>query len=253
MTFLQRLVSINGKNQIIRIATIVLVASLVDFSVRYWNNLGLASIDRFCFYLCVMLFVGLHEFSHAMTAYLLGDISQKKRGRLTLNPLNHLEPLGMISFLMMGVGWGRAVETGVWFKKHPRLYDFIITIMGPISNLAAAVVSVMMMGYFLKSGLVQAVEPGAVLNPWVIIQIFMVQAIQVNAMLFILNIIPIPPLDGGKALLTMIRGNQNGRAGEVFTTEGLIILAILFLFADLGGAISSGTLALQNLLISLLF
>jgi len=252
VSFLQRLVTINGKKQLYKVAGLMLGVTLIHFAVRYWGNLALATVHSFMFYLCVLLFLGLHEFSHALTAFLMGDTSQKQRGRLTLNPLNHVDPLGLMAFVMIGVGWGKPVETGFWFRKYPRLQDFFITLSGPLSNLAAAGVFMAITGQIFKSGTLtpeNSFEPFTMMG---LALIFVRKAVLVNCLLFVLNILPIPPLDGGKALLTLFRPPQGPGAKEPFAMEGMIILALLFLFADLGGAISAGAMALHNLMLGMI-
>ena len=82
----------------------------------------------------------VHEFSHAFTAYKLGDPTAKKQGRLTLNPMQHLDPLGTLLIFIVGFGWARPVPVNRFHFKNPRLGGILVSLMGPVSNFLLAVI-----------------------------------------------------------------------------------------------------------------
>jgi Zn-dependent protease len=102
---------------------------------------GLINLSQFVYLLCALL-VGLsfHEASHALVAYWLGDDTPKRMGRLSLNPLAHLEPIGLLSILLIGIGWGRPVGISAEkLRTGPKLGMALVAIAGPITNILLAI------------------------------------------------------------------------------------------------------------------
>lgn len=127
----------------------------------------------------------IHEFTHALVADKLGDKTPKMMGRLTLNPLAHLDFLGTVFLLLAGFGWGKPVIVNPRNFKNPILDNVTVSLAGPISNLAIAVVFGLIYRFI---GLPPAVDQ------ILIIFVFF------NLVLMIFNFLPIPPLDGSKIL-----------------------------------------------------
>lgn len=141
-------------------------------------------------YLLIALLVALsvHEASHAWAAYLLGDPTAKMEGRVSLNPLRHLDPLGTLMIFIAHFGWGKPVPYDERNLKHPKRDAALIAIAGPISNLLTAFV----IGIFLKY-----IPPHSV-------PVFLMGALaaiyQLSIVLFLFNLLPIAPLDGSKVV-----------------------------------------------------
>ena len=89
-------------------------------------------------YLAITLMIAFtfHEFAHAFVAYKFGDMTAKNQGRLTLNPLKHLDPIGTILIFIAGFGWARPVPVNRFFFKKPRLAGILVSVAGPLSNLS---------------------------------------------------------------------------------------------------------------------
>ena len=167
----------------------------------------------------VLFAIVIHEFSHGYTAYLLGDPTPKENGRLTLNPLKHIDPIGtilfpIISIISLGIGFG-------WAKPVPvNPYNFqnlfrdmgLVGAAGPISNLLFAYI----LSIPIKLGLISP-------------NIFFEFAILINIALAIINLIPIPPLDGSRILMAIL---PEDKAYSIARLEkyGLILILALFLF-----------------------
>ncbi|XJZ29167.1 site-2 protease family protein [Bacillota bacterium Lsc_1132] len=138
----------------------------------------------------LMIAFTFHEFAHAFVAYKFGDMTAKKQGRLTLNPIQHLDPLGTLFIFFAGFGWARPVPVNRFFFKKPRLAGVLVSVAGPLSNLILAVI-----GFAIWYGLSRAgVTSGAGFPPYV--REFLDLFIQLNIVLFIFNLLPFPPLDG---------------------------------------------------------
>lgn len=136
----------------------------------------------------LMIAFTVHEFAHAYVAYKFGDPTAKNQGRLTLNPIHHLDPIGTILIFIAGFGWARPVPVNRFFFKNPRLAGILVSIAGPISNLLMASLGFLiwyaMVGTGVASGLPAFVPD------------FLNMFIHLNLVLFIFNLIPLPPLDG---------------------------------------------------------
>ena len=147
--------------------------------------------------------ISIHEWAHAWVADKLGDPLPRQQGRVTLDPRSHIDPLGTIIiplimiFASTGfslIGWGKPVQVSLPHPKTRRRDDILITLAGPFSNFAIALVSV------LTFGIVNRVLP---LNENVWLLFF--QLVSLNVILFVFNLIPIPPLDGSHILKNIIR------------------------------------------------
>jgi Zn-dependent protease len=136
----------------------------------------------------ILLGISIHEFSHGYAAVKMGDNTPLMQGRITLNPLKHIDPMGFICLLMFGFGWARPVMINARNFKNPRRDDAIVSLAGPLANFAVALLFVglmkltdMFMPYTLTTQVI-----------WEVLQ----STVTINLVLMIFNLIPIPPLDG---------------------------------------------------------
>ena len=160
----------------------------------------------------------LHEISHAFTAYLLGDYTAKLNGRLSLNPLKHLDPIGTICLLLFGFGWAKPVPVRVLYFKNPKRDMAIVAIMGPVSNFLMAFIGAILLGLSC-----------AIFSSGFVLSIFFDFFIQVNILLGIFNLIPLPPLDGSRVLMYFLPAKTYMKVAqyERYTFIGLIVLSYL--------------------------
>lgn len=147
-------------------------------------------INILLFGLALIVVMPVHEFSHALVAYKLGDTSQLTQGRLTLNPFKHLDPFGAVCILLTGFGWAKPVYVnGSLLKKGGKFANSFVALAGPFSNILLAIVFAFI--YRLFSTLFSA--SGYVV--WAI-ELFLQVVFIISINLAIFNLIPIPPLDG---------------------------------------------------------
>jgi Zn-dependent protease len=137
----------------------------------------------------LLIAVTIHELAHALVADRLGDPTPRAMGRITLNPLPHLDLFGALAFFIAGFGWAKPVQVNAANLRHPRRDMALVAVAGPISNFVTAFVGLVLFVLARQSGLVGAPVTQALL--WVF---------QFNLALGIFNLIPLPPLDGGHFL-----------------------------------------------------
>ncbi len=178
----------------------------------------------------ILIAIIVHEFCHALAAYLLGDNTAKDAGRLTLNPIVHIDLFGTIIFpilmiLTMGAafGWAKPVPFNPYNLKFPRFGPAIVAIAGPFSNLIIASLSLISFKLLLP-----ILDPN--LN---LLMIFLVYLAVINVVLLVFNLIPIPPLDGSKVLFAVFSDFKYNRFREVLEKQGPTLLIMLIVFDNL--------------------
>jgi Zn-dependent protease len=168
---------------------------------------------------CVLLSLTLHELAHAVTAWKLGDPTAKEQGRLTLNPLRHLDPLGTAMFAITALaanvpfGWAKPVPVQPGYFKRPKEGMALVAAAGPITNFLLALVALTIIVHTDIGG-----EAGEVVY----------YAYLVNVVLGIFNLIPIPPLDGSRIVAVFLRDDAY-RAWSRLDAYGMILVLGLFL------------------------
>lgn len=165
-----------------------------------------------------MIAFTVHEFAHAWVAYKFGDTTAQKQGRLTLNPIQHLDPLGTILIFIAGFGWARPVPVNRFMFKNPRLAGVLVSVAGPISNLLLVFLAFAIWYIYSALGLAAGV-PQFFLD---FLNIF----IGLNAMLFVFNLLPFPPLDGYRIIEDLAPANIRAKLTQ-YEAYGSVIFLIL--------------------------
>ena len=170
--------------------------------------------------LAVFYAITIHEYAHALAATMLGDYTARNEGRLTLNPFAHIDIMGMILLLVVGFGWGKPVPFNVYVLKKPKLYSALIGLAGPVSNL----LSIVFFGLLLK-----VLLGGGYITPDNLLTQFLVFLLLLNSVLMLFNLIPIPPLDGSKLLLSVLPRTWDAFANFLEHYGPFIVLALVLL------------------------
>ncbi|MDR3364366.1 MAG: site-2 protease family protein [Clostridiales Family XIII bacterium] len=167
----------------------------------------------------IVIGITVHEFAHAFSAWKLGDQTPKAQGRVTLNPLAHIDPVGIIALLFVGFGWGRPVQVNPYaFTKNRRLANIITDVAGVATNFVIA--------FFCTAALF-------VVHNETLFTILL-NVVYMNLVLMIFNLLPIPPLDGF-GIITEIFDLRRFRWYKPFYSNGTIILLILIVFDIISG------------------
>lgn len=172
----------------------------------------------------IVIALSFHEFSHAFVASKLGDPTAERMGRLTLNPLAHLDPVGFMMLLVAGFGYARPVPYNPAYLRNRSRDAVLIGIAGPVSNVILATAFAYALRFFL---------PSLGFSNLLVQFLFFTAFININLAIF--NMIPVPPLDGSKMLLAVLAKPKYARVRYTLETQGPFLLLTLILLDAIGG------------------
>lgn len=181
--------------------------------------------------LVIALVVGItfHEFMHAFTADQLGDHRPRAVGRVSLNPVRHIDPMGALFFLIAGFGWGKPVMVNAYALRPGRIGMAYVAAAGPLANLAVALVAAVA----FRAGDLAGVLGGPGDFGWDLA----VGIVQFNVILGLFNLLPIPPLDGYNLVLPFLP-LRTAMTIQRYAPYGVIVLLVLILLPQLSGGAS---------------
>lgn len=196
----------------------------------------------------LLLALTVHEFAHGYVAFRLGDPTARALGRLTLNPLKHLDPLGTIAFFIFHFGWAKPVPVNAAYFRDPRKDMLWVALAGPASNFALAVVSALMakIVWLLALALPHSPVGEAILVP---LNNTLIASVWINLVLCLFNFLPIPPLDGSRILAGLLPPAL-ARSYASFERYGFILIILLALTGILSKLIVPLISFVNNLLLS---
>lgn len=176
----------------------------------------------------------VHEFAHAAMAVNLGDETPRRQGRYTLNPLVHIDPLGAILIFITFFGWAKPVQ---WNPRNvdidPKLASILVALAGPVSNLFLAALALSISDYLPNT---------------LIVQQTLAFFVQINVLLFVFNLLPIPPLDGSHVLFALMPGDTFSLQRTLSQYGFFILMGVIFLAPQI---IRIPTRAIMDILVSL--
>lgn len=177
----------------------------------------------------LLIALTLHEYAHAWTAFRFGDLTAMHEGRLTLNPLNHLDPIGTLLLIMAGFGWARPVPINPeTIQRNNPAGVMIVSLAGPLTNLLLALA----VAIPLRLGIVDIYEPSGAIFPS--FGYFLLIFLVVNLSLFFFNLLPLAPLDGEKVLSFFLPKSWLPIYGRLQRYGLIILLILLFVAPRLG-------------------
>lgn len=188
-------------------------------------------------YSALLVSLILHENAHGVVALYMGDTTAKDSGRLSLNPLKHLSPLGTLSLLIFHFGWAKPVPINPYNFRKKKLGNFLVSISGIITNFLLAFIFLVIFNFVIS-------EVDA--NPYLIL--FVKSMVQYNVLLGVFNLIPLPPLDGSKIVMTFLPDKVNYKLLSMERYTNMILIALIFT-----GAISKVVLSMSDFVLKFMY
>ncbi len=174
----------------------------------------------------IIVGIAFHEFAHAIVSYKLGDDTPKNQGRVTLNPLAHIDLFGFLALIFVGFGWGKPVQINPRNYKNPRRDEFFVSIAGVITNFILAFVFALLLKLLAYNNGILDLEMTRVVTD------VLTSAILINLVLMIFNLIPIPPLDGFGIVTQIFNLKKYGWYNAVYQNGMWILFIFIFLNAQ---------------------
>lgn len=171
----------------------------------------------------VIIGLTIHELAHAYTAYKLGDMTAKNDGRLTFNPLKHIDPLGFILIVIAGFGWAKPVGFNPDNLKHKHRDEILISLAGPFSNFLLAILFLIVARMLFFLPYFHGTPTGLV-----VVNLLVLWAV-INFGLFVFNLLPIPPLDGSHVYTTFLKeiNPKLLQSMYMYGTWGLLLIILI--------------------------
>ncbi|WP_410207902.1 site-2 protease family protein [Fusobacterium sp.] len=191
--FIDELIYHNRNMKPVTKIILIIIGIAMAVSIFHSRAFGL---NLFIYIAIVIFSISFHEFAHGAVAYLIGDNTAKSRGRLSFNPLRHIDPIGLLFPVIMAImnspiiiGWAKPVPVDYSKLKYGRMGEFLVAISGVTANMILVIISLILMVAADKTGLYNSTFLYIIARTY-----------RLNLLLIILNLLPIPPLDGSKIL-----------------------------------------------------
>jgi len=196
---------------------------------RDFSNIGDIVINALFRLIPALFCITIHELAHGVAAYKLGDNTAKDMGRLTLNPVKHIDPIGLLMMLVIGFGWAKPVPVNMHNFKHPKWFMAVTALAGPVSNILLAVFVIFIFGLFAAAfGVIYEASMGMYLLTTgaseIAFRIFST-TIFLSIALAVFNMLPIPPLDGSKVVFSLLPEEQYYKLMK-YERYGIILLLV---------------------------
>lgn len=170
----------------------------------------------------LLLAISLHEFAHGFASYLMGDKTAKYQGRLSLNPIHHLDLMGTLCMLLFHFGWAKPVPIDSRYYKNRKLGIIVVSLAGPFANFLIGFISCLLYFTIVFNPFSNARLMGFILE-------ILKYSMHMNVGLMIFNLIPIPPLDGSKVLLEFLPYRARGFFYRYERYSSLILLLLVYM------------------------
>ena len=237
-----------GNTTWIFLAVVLLLISIREVGTTSTDNLFTWFSDKLIILPGIVIGLSMHEFAHAAVAYKLGDPTPKMQGRVTINPLAHIDWLGFIALFLCGFGWGKPVQINQFNFRNRRRDELFVALAGVVMNLIIAILFTIILkivtmavgSYGMASGMGQ------------VIWYMLFYTIQINLVLMVFNLIPVPPLDGFNILAQITNIGQSEVYWRIYRYGSWILVAII-VFGIAGKVIAPIVNALMNIVWNIVF
>ncbi|MBQ3211541.1 MAG: site-2 protease family protein [Oscillospiraceae bacterium] len=223
-----------NKNFYVEVSGISTLQSIVDgFDFSYLLGILMGVIPA-------LICITLHELSHGLAAFALGDDTARRTGRLSLNPLKHLDPMGLLMMVVFHVGWAKPVPVNMYRFKNPRRGMALTAAAGPLSNIVISIVFLFLYGlFYLPLGKSQV-------GTYILSMLELTAYISIGLAVF--NLLPVPPLDGSKLVFSLI-SEENYRKLMHYERYGSVLMFVLVASGVLGKPLSALISAVYSFLV----
>ena len=187
----------------------------------------------------VLFAITVHEYAHARTALSLGDPTAKLAGRITLNPISHLDPVGAICLYLFHFGWAKPVPVDPRYFRNPKMGSLWVSLAGPLANFGTALLAGILIRYFLF--------------PWEWYLRILLSMVILNVALGLFNLLPIPPLDGSHILESFLPNQALQKYREIARYAPMLLLGVFLADRFLKTGVIASVLHYPLILIAHLF
>lgn len=225
---------------------IILALMVINNMLSSSQSLGEWLYNQILFLPGILVGLTFHEAAHGYASHMLGDPTPKLQGRLSLNPLHHMDPLGFLALFFAGFGWGKPVEINPMYYKHRRRDELIVSLAGVVTNLVIAILSCFVLKFLINYSASHSVSI-------VVETVFYIfnYMMQINIVLMVFNLLPVPPLDGFGVLTQIFNLRKYDWYYNLYS-NGFLILMLLIIFNVTDKILTPAVSAVLNLMISII-
>lgn len=225
---------------------IILALMVINNMLSSSQSLGEWLYNQILFLPGILVGLTFHEAAHGYASHMLGDPTPKLQGRLSLNPLHHMDPLGFLALFFAGFGWGKPVEINPMYYKHRRRDELIVSLAGVVTNLFIAILSCFVLKFLINYSASHDVS-------LVVETVFYIfnYMMQINIVLMVFNLLPVPPLDGFGVLTQIFNLRKYDWYYNLYS-NGFLILMLLIIFNVTDKILTPAVSTVLNLMINVI-
>ena len=183
-------------------------------------------INKLLFLPGIIIGITFHEAAHGYVSHWLGDPTPKNQGRLSLNPLAHIDPMGFIALLLVGFGWGKPVMIDPRYYKNPKRDELLVSLAGVTTNLIIAIIFAVIQILLIDTGAAYSMG-----SSWNVVNLIIQYIVFVNLVLMCFNLLPIPPLDGFSVITQLFDLRKYDWYYKLYSNGFFILMALVFIGA----------------------
>lgn len=205
-----------------KIFFIIIIAAILLLITGSSSNF----INKLLFLPGIIIGITFHEAAHGYVSHWLGDPTPKSQGRLSINPLAHIDPMGFIALLLVGFGWGKPVMIDPRYYKNPKRDELLVSLAGVTTNLIIAIIFAVIQILLIDTGAAYSMG-----SSWNVVNLIIQYIVFVNLVLMCFNLLPIPPLDGFSVITQLFDLRKYDWYYKLYSNGFFILMALVFIGA----------------------
>ena len=205
-----------------KIFFIIIIAAILLLITGSSSNF----INKLLFLPGIIIGITFHEAAHGYVSHWLGDPTPKNQGRLSINPLAHINPMGFIALLLVGFGWGKPVMIDPRYYKNPKRDELLVSLAGVTTNLIIAIIFAVIQILLIDTGAAYSMG-----SSWNVLNLIIQYIVFVNLVLMCFNLLPIPPLDGFSVITQLFDLRKYDWYYKLYSNGFFILMALVFIGA----------------------